>query len=121
MLSTTHLVLEKEGYEPFEALIVKDEDANVGAIVGGIFIWPVWLWAMKYYPERTYELMPLGYYDDIEYEDTYYEEDHKKSPSIDQETKFKLLRELKKLHDEGILTDDEYQKEKSRILNQGKE
>lgn len=33
-------------------------------------------------------------------------------------TKIELLRELKKLVDEGILTDEEYEREKTKILNQ---
>jgi hypothetical protein len=119
LLSSTSLVLEKEGYETFYTSLTKDEELNVGALIGGIFIWPVWLWAMKYYPERTYELMPLGYYDDIYYEDTYIESEGKKPTITDPETRFRLLRELKKLHDEGILTDEEYQREKSRLLNEG--
>lgn len=118
-LSSTTLVLEKEGYEPLHTFFTKDEELNAGALVGGIFVWPVWLWAMKYYPERTYELLPLGYYDNLYYEENYIEEMRDTSPFIDQESKFKLLRELKKLLDEGILTDEEYQREKSRILNEG--
>lgn len=56
IFSSTSVVLEKEGYEPLATTITRDEEPNVGAIIGGFFIWPIWLWALDYKPMRTYEL-----------------------------------------------------------------
>jgi hypothetical protein len=58
IFSNTSVVLEKEGYEPFATTITRSEEPNVGAIIGGFFIWPIWLWALDYKPMRTYELRP---------------------------------------------------------------
>jgi hypothetical protein len=58
IFSNTTIVLEKEGYEPFATTITRNEEPNVGAIIGGIFIWPIWLWALDYKASRTYELRP---------------------------------------------------------------
>jgi hypothetical protein len=57
--SLTTLRLTKEGYKDFETFIKRDEEVQVGPVVGGFFFWPVWLWAMGYKPERNYELTPL--------------------------------------------------------------
>ena len=58
VFSSTSVILEKEGYDPFATIIVKNEEPNVGAIVGGFFVWPIWLWALQYKATRTYELKP---------------------------------------------------------------
>lgn len=56
VLSKTSLILEKEGYEPLSTTLVRDEEPDMGAIVGGFFIMPLWLWALKYKATHTYEL-----------------------------------------------------------------
>ena len=58
--STTMVRLEKEGYETMNTAFSRNEDADVGAIIGGIFFLFPFLWTMKYKPTRTYELIPLG-------------------------------------------------------------
>lgn len=58
IFSSTSVILEKEGYESFAATIQRSEEPNVGAIIGGFFIWPIWLWALDYKAMRTYELWP---------------------------------------------------------------
>ena len=56
--SCTEVVLKKEGYEDFYTSICRDEQADVGAIIGGVlFLFP-FLWTMKYKPVHRYELMP---------------------------------------------------------------
>jgi hypothetical protein len=57
--STNYVTIKKEGYEDFNAEFERNEDINPGAIVGGIFIWPIWLWAFDYKPSRTYQLAPV--------------------------------------------------------------
>ena len=56
IFSTTSVVLEKEGYEPLAATITRNEEPIVGAIIGGFFIWPIWLWALDYKASRLFEL-----------------------------------------------------------------
>ena len=110
--TTTFVRLEKEGYEPLNSSFSRDEQADAGAIIGGIFLLFPFLWTMKYDPSRTYELafaggsqqpsiapMPLA--NDL-------------TPASPKATR---LRDVKKLLDEGILTKEEYEKEKKKILD----
>ena len=55
--ATTILKFKKEGYEDLNAAINKSEKANIGAIIGGVFVLVPFLWTMEYKPERTYELI----------------------------------------------------------------
>ncbi len=57
--SSTYIRLEMEGYQPFNTVMVRNEEVDPGAVVGGFFFWPVWLWFMKYKPVHFYELVPL--------------------------------------------------------------
>ncbi len=114
--TTTFVRLEKEGYEPLNTSFSRDEQADVGAIIGGIFLLFPFLWTMKYSPSRTYELvpasspgnppmvapMPLA---------------NDAAPATLSSSKTDKLRDLKKLLDEGVLTKDEFEKEKKKILN----
>ena len=49
--------LEKEGYNPFVTTITKDEEVNVGAIIGGLFVLVPFLWTMQYQPSHNYNLI----------------------------------------------------------------
>jgi len=105
--STTTVRLEKEGYETYNTSFSRDEEADVGAIIGGIFVLVPFLWTMKYKPIHSYELSPLP----------------DNQPTISSETKQNAkskadrLRELKQLLDEKIITREEFEKEKKKILN----
>lgn len=107
--STTAVRLEKQGFESFNSEFSRDEEADVGAIVGGCLIWVPFLWAMKYKPTHTYELTPLK---------------DKRESTIDAgeqvETKSKVdrLREFKQLLDENIITQEEFNTEKKKILEE---
>jgi len=57
--STTTVKLEKEGYSPLNTSFSRNEEVEVGAIIGGIFTWIPLLWVMKYKPTHTYELTPI--------------------------------------------------------------
>lgn len=57
--STTEVRLEKEGYEPLNTMLSRNESADVGAIIGGFFFLFPFLWTMKYNPVHTYELRSL--------------------------------------------------------------
>ena len=57
--STTALRFEKNGYKPFSTMIQRTEEIDPGPVVCGFIFTPVWwLWAMKYKPAHTYELIP---------------------------------------------------------------
>ncbi|WP_294081345.1 hypothetical protein [Proteiniphilum sp. UBA5384] len=58
--SVTYLTLEKEGYQPFQTFLSRNESADVGAIIGGVFVLVPFLWTMKYNPVHTYELRPIA-------------------------------------------------------------
>ena len=56
--SKTTVKLEKEGYEPFNTILTRNEKVDVGAIIAGFFILVPWLWTMEYKPTHTFELKP---------------------------------------------------------------
>jgi hypothetical protein len=104
--SSTPLRLELEGYAPFRTTLVRSERADVGAIIGGIFVLVPFLWTMQYNPDHTYELRPAGSVSD----------DPVVKTSLTKD-KAEALRETRKLYDEGTLTKDEYEREKQKILD----
>ena len=106
--TTTTVRLEKEGYQPYEAIMARNEKAAIGAIFAGMFLLFPFLWTMKYKPSRTYQLQPIS-----ETPGT----DNIIEPQMSQ-TKAERLREMKKLLDDGIITKEEYEKEKKKILDE---
>ena len=58
--SATSVRLELEGYESLNTILSRDEAADVGAIIGGVFFLFPFLWTMKYNPLHTYELRPIS-------------------------------------------------------------
>lgn len=111
--SKTTVRLEKEGYEPLNTFFTRTEEVDVGAVVGGIFVWPVFLWTMKYYPDHYYELYPLM-------RDDNNEDKYIVAPKTEFKSKADRLRELKQLYDEKLITESEYQKEREKILDEDK-
>ncbi len=99
----------KEGYEPIYTMFRRDEEFNPGTFIGGFFIWPIWLWTLDYKPTRTYYLTPLN--------------NTKSGDSVTEmqylsTSKLEKLREIKKMLDEKLITEDEYQKQKAKILEE---
>lgn len=116
----TSIRLEKDGYVPFHTTLCRDEEADIGAIVGGVFFLFPFLWTMKYHPMHIYELTPL---DDttIEVSPAIISAPHIKGEqprTAPLKSKTDRLREMKELLDEGILTQEEYDIEKQKILNE---
>jgi hypothetical protein len=105
--SSVSIRLEKEGYQPFMTNMTKNEEADLGAIIGGVFFLVPFLWTMKYKPTHSYELKPQG------------EGVSSGSSNIEglQKSTADKLRELKKLVDEGVITQAEFDKEKAKILD----
>jgi len=58
--SSTPFVLKKEGYQDLNVVITRTEQADVGAIIGGIFVLIPFLWVCKYNPEHNYTLTPAA-------------------------------------------------------------
>ncbi|MEN9918309.1 MAG: hypothetical protein RL662_745 [Bacteroidota bacterium] len=105
--SVTDVQILKDGYEPFNTTISRNEKADVGAIVGGLFLLFPFLWTMGYNPSHSYELVPAGKTLNVsngEYVRT----------KVD---KSEELKKLKGLLDDKILTIEEYEKEKKKILD----
>lgn len=106
--SRVNIELKKEGYETFDTYIYKDEQPNIGAIIGGVFFLFPFLWIMEYYPSYNYDLVPS--------QNT---EQNSSTPSKTSiSSKADRIRELKKLVDEGLLTVEEFEKEKKKILEE---
>lgn len=102
--SITDIKLEKEGYETLHAEIRKNGRAHAGAIVGGIFFWFPFIWTMGYEKLHTYELKPVAINNTTQ------------DGKPEQSDKATQLRELKKLLDEGVITQEEFEQEKKKIL-----
>lgn len=100
--ATTNIKFEKEGYETLETSFSRSEKVNVGAIIGGCFVLVPFLWTMGYNPTHNYELPPL----------TGAKVEHLKNNSKSEE-----LRSLKQLLDDDVITAEEYEKEKKKILD----
>ncbi len=104
--ATTSVRLEKEGYETLNTSFSRDEKADVGAIIGGVFFLFPFLWTMKYKPTHTFEMVPVS-------------GTQVSAPSTIQQTeksKSDKLRELKQLFDDKLISQAEYEKEKQKIL-----
>lgn len=101
--STTSLRLEKEGYEPLSTTFSRNEKADVGAIIGGVFVLFPFLWTMKYNPERVYDLQPIS------------GSTKSTSDTVNKTLKDKLT-ELKQLFDDKLITKEEYDQQKERLL-----
>jgi hypothetical protein len=54
----TSVKIEKENFDNFYGSICRTEEADPGAIIGGIFFWFPFIWAMKYKPTHFYKLQP---------------------------------------------------------------
>lgn len=110
--SVTHIRIEKNGYETFTTIMVKDEEVNPGAIVGGLFLLFPFIWTLEYKPNHFYELKEVG---------NYVEKQNPTKKIVEfNKTKAERLREMKKLFDEGVLTEEEYEIEKAKILAEEK-
>ena len=100
--STTSIRFEKEGYDPLNTTFSRNEKADVGAIIGGVFVLFPFLWTMKYKKERLYELQLSTNNSSV---------DKKETSSLTEK-----LKELKQLFDDKLLTKEEYEKQKEKLL-----
>jgi hypothetical protein len=121
--TATDLRFEQEGYEPLQTVLVRNERADAGAIVGGIFFLFPFLWTMQYDPQHTYELRPLDGNQPIATPPAstaaplYGVPAAPAAQANGTKSKADRLREIKQLLDEKILTEKEYEAEKKKILD----
>lgn len=57
--TVTRVKLVMDGFEPFEGIIQRNEQFEVGPCIGGALVLVPWLWIMGYKPDHVYELTPL--------------------------------------------------------------
>ncbi|HJV79063.1 MAG TPA: PEGA domain-containing protein [Paludibacter sp.] len=114
--SSTLVKIEKEGYAPLVTEFSKNEEADIGAIIGGIFVWVPFLWTLKYKQTHNYELNPIAVQDAVKTE-MQQTQQIQQVPTV-QKSKADKLRELKKLLDEKIITQNEFEKEKAKVLEE---
>ena len=57
--SVVHAKMTKSGYEDLNVSFSRSEEADVGAIIGGVLAFVPFLWTMKYKPEHSYEMVSL--------------------------------------------------------------
>jgi len=115
--SITNVDLVKEGYEPLYTSFSRTEQVDAGAIIGGLFIWPIFLWTMEYKPTHSYELVALP--NKLMTDSTQII----LPPTIDQalptlSPKVQRLKELKQLLDEKVITNEDFEKQKQKILDE---
>ncbi len=103
----TVLELEKEGYLPLHTMLVRNEEADVGAIIGGIFLLVPFLWTMGYQPDHHYELLSV--------EEAGVPEIEVPAPSGSY-PKVEKIRELHVLYEDGLISKEEFETEKQKIL-----
>lgn len=58
-LTTTQVTFKKDGFEDFYTVLNKNEQVDVGAVIGGIFFVFPFIWTMGYNPSHTYEMYPV--------------------------------------------------------------
>ncbi len=108
--SVINIDLVKEGYEPLYTSFTRSEQVNAGAIVGGLFFLFPFLWTMEYKPTHNYELVPLA----ATNQDTQVQSEQTQ-PAL---SKAQRLKELKQMLDENLITQDEFNKAKQKILDE---
>jgi len=116
--SITNVDLVKEGYEPLYTSIERNEQVDVGAIVGGFFFGIPFLWTLQYNPTHNYELIPLQQSQDNNSGVLAPEENASKPTPQAVSPKVQRLRELKQLLDEKVITTEDYEKQKQKILDE---
>lgn len=106
--SATIIRLEKDGYETLNTSFSRNEQADAGAIIGGLLVWVPFLWTMKYKPMHSYELSPaLDQQSNVG-----------TAATSDTQSKAERLKELKQLLDDKTITQKEFDAEKKKILEE---
>ncbi len=115
-LSSTPIRIEKEGYQTTYTYIQKDGSLNTGSLIGGFFFMPAWIWILGYPPQYHFILQPG---DSVQIQTPQSNLPYTiPDPSTLGNKKAKALQELDDLHNQGLLSDEEYEAKKKQILEQ---
>jgi len=119
MGSITNIDLVKEGYEPLFTSIHRDEKLDVGAVFCGFYLLAPFLWSLRYAPSHYYELIPL------QQPRVLPEEIVVPAPTQAQPVqaepvspKVQKMRDLKKMFEENLITKEDFEKQKQKILDE---
>lgn len=133
--SQTSVTLEKPGYQTLNTSFNRDEQLHVGALVGGLFIWPLLLWVTTYKDNHHYTLAPQGAQGPAEPQSTpapaaapsAAAEPATKTPAPPAspapvqpvvKSKAERLRELDSLKAQKLISDQEYNAQRQKILDE---
>jgi hypothetical protein len=53
--ATSMIKIQKQGCEPQTVALSRNEELDVGALIGGLFVLIPFLWIMRYKPDHTFE------------------------------------------------------------------
>ncbi|HXP50463.1 MAG TPA: SHOCT domain-containing protein [Bacteroidia bacterium] len=113
--STTMFTLKKDGYQDLNVTLTRNEQADVGAIIGGLFVLVPFLWVCKYNPQHNYMLTP-GSGVASPMTSTQNAPMVTSTPQSSDQSAAELGK-IKGLFDNGTITQDEYDKLKGMILD----
>lgn len=117
--TATDIKLEMEGYEPYKTVLVRNEQVDVGAIIGGLLVWVPFLWTMGYNSTHTYELEPFQNTDNQQYIINDQQVNNSQNTAVTPEkTLTEKLQELKSLLEQNLITQEDYNKAKAKLLGE---
>ena len=109
--SYTEVRLEQPGYEPLYTGFSRGERADVGAIIAGFFFLVPFLWATKYKPSHFYEMTPT-----LENNQVQDRMQPTLRPASNSDSMAEKIRELNGLLQDNMITQEEYDAQKKKIL-----
>ena len=118
MGSTTPIILKKQGYQDLNVVLQRTEQADVGAIIGGIFVLVPFLWVCDYNPMHNYTLQAATGADQSQ--QNMATPQSNPAPAAAPKTsgdQSAELTKLKTLSDQGVITADEYSLLKGKVLD----
>jgi hypothetical protein len=113
--STTIFTLKKDGYQDLNVTLIRNEKADVGAIIGGIFVLVPFFWVCDYNPQHNYTLVSGNGAAAPSYTQNAAPVPSSTVTSSDQSSV--ELGKIKRLNDNGTITADEYSQLKGMILD----
>ncbi len=125
MGTVTNVDLIKEGYQPLFTSIERNERVDFGAILGGFCLWVPFLWTMQYNPTHNFELFPLVSQSNLpKISETPKIDAPNSTTSIEKQAnesvspKLQKLRELKQMLDEKLISKEDFEKQKLKVLDE---
>ena len=109
IFSPVNVDIIKEGFKPVYETFRRDEEFNPSTFIGGIFVWPLWLWTLDYKSTHTYELVPITGNE---------ENEANREIQYSSSNRIEKLKELKQMVDEKLITEEDYKNAKRKILEE---